>query len=115
MSAVQHKQIAARGGTVHYWVDRREGAECLVFTHGVTADHTMFEKQVERFAGRYTLILWDVPMHGLSRPYAGFSYRETAQILLSILDAEGIGQTFWWACPWAGIRASTLGRSTPSG
>lgn len=113
MSAVQHKQTAARGGTVHYWVDRREGAECLVFTHGVTADHTMFEKQVERFAGRYTLILWDVPMHGLSRPYAGFSYRETAQILLSILDAEGIGQAFLVGMSMGGYPCQHFGALYP--
>ncbi|MEE0753175.1 alpha/beta fold hydrolase [Frisingicoccus sp.] len=88
---MEHKQMTASGGTVHYWVDRAGmNSDCIVFTHGVTADHTMFEKQVRFFSGKYTLILWDVPLHGLSRPYHGFSYRDTADILYSILRKEKI-------------------------
>ena len=91
---MDHKQIAAQGGTVHYWIDRKEkDTACIVFTHGVTADHTMFEKQAEYFAGKYTVILWDVPMHGLSRPYQNFSYADTAEILHSILRKEKIEKT----------------------
>ncbi len=82
---MQHKTIAAQGGIVHYWIDIKENtANCIVFTHGVTADHTMFEKRVSCFSGKYTMLLWDVPMHGLSRPYQGFSYHDTAEILLKI-------------------------------
>lgn len=88
---MQNKQISAKGGTVHYWIHRKENdADCIVLTHGVTADHTMFEKQIDYFVGKYTLILWDVPMHGLSRPYENFSYRDTAEILHSILQRENI-------------------------
>ena len=88
---MQHKEIVARGGTVHYWISKKAGSsDCIVFTHGVTADHTMFEKQIDYFAGRYTLVLWDVPMHGLSRPYQNFSYRDTAEILHTILEKEDI-------------------------
>lgn len=88
---MQHKEIVAQGGTVHYWISKKAGSsDCIVFTHGVTADHTMFEKQIDYFAGRYTLVLWDVPMHGLSRPYQNFSYRDTAEILHTILEKEDI-------------------------
>ncbi len=92
---MQHKTISAQGGTVHYWISIKENAaHCIVFTHGVTADHTMFEKQVSYFSGNYTIILWDVPMHGLSRPYQGFSYRGTAEILHSILQKENMEKVF---------------------
>lgn len=92
---MEHKEINARGGVVHYWIDRAEDCQnCLVFSHGVTADHTMFEKQINYFSGQYTLLLWDIPMHGLSRPYAGFSYRETAKILYDILIQEKIKTVF---------------------
>ncbi len=88
---MEPKQIAAQGGTVHYWIDRgNAGSDCIVFTHGVTADHTMFEKQVEFFREKYTLILWDIPLHGLSRPYQRFSYRDTADVLYTILMEETI-------------------------
>lgn len=92
---MQHKQILTQGGTVHYWINKRENAsDCIVFTHGVTADHTMFEKQINYFANKYTMLLWDVPMHGLSRPYQNFSYCDTAEILHSILQRESIEKVF---------------------
>lgn len=90
---MQHKQILAQGGNVHYWIDKKDdGVDCIVFTHGATADHTMFEKQIEFFSDKYTIVLWDVPMHGLSRPYQKFSYRDTAEILHSILQEENINR-----------------------
>ena len=92
---MKHKTILAQGGTVHYWVSYNENVtDCIVFTHGLTADHTMFEKQVSYFTDKYTIILWDVPMHGLSRPYQNFSYRDTAEILHRILQTENIEKTF---------------------
>jgi pimeloyl-ACP methyl ester carboxylesterase len=50
----------------------------------------MFEKQTEYFEREYTVITWDVPLHGRSRPYADFSYRYCAEDLLAILDRERI-------------------------
>ena len=91
---MQHRTIRAQGGTVHYWIDKKENAESIVFTHGVTADHTMFEKQVSYFEKAYTLLLWDVPMHGRSRPYQNFSYQDTAEILHQILVREARHKVF---------------------
>lgn len=88
--------MTAPGGTVHYWIDRAgPGAECIVWVHGLTADHTMFERQVEYFSGRATQILLDLPLHGLSRPYKGFTYHDTADILHEILQIEHISSAFF--------------------
>lgn len=88
---MEHKQILGQGGIVHYWIDKTGStSDCIVFTHGLTADHTMFEKQVDFFSGKYTILLWDVPLHGLSRPYQNFSYHDTAEILHMILVKENI-------------------------
>ncbi len=58
---MEHRKILAQGGIVHYWIDKVDGAsDCIVFTHGLTANHTMYEKQVDFFAGKYTVLLWDV-------------------------------------------------------
>jgi Predicted hydrolases or acyltransferases (alpha/beta hydrolase superfamily) len=90
--STEHKQIVSKNGSVHYWICRNanQNAKCILFTHGVTANHTMFEKQVEYFKERYTVITWDVPLHGLSRPYHNFSYEQTAKELKTILNQEGI-------------------------
>ena len=89
---MEHKTIKGVGGEVHYWISRTNDAkkEIIVFTHGLTADHTMFEKQIKYFQKEYTVIVWDVPMHGLSIPYKDFSYENTAKDLNSILHQERI-------------------------
>ncbi len=50
----------------------------------------MFEKQTERFKQEYTVITWDVPLHGLSRPYSDFTYKNCADDLRGILEQEKI-------------------------
>lgn len=42
----------------------------LVFLPGLTADHRLFEKQVEHFIDKARLFVWDPPSHGESRPFA---------------------------------------------
>ena len=86
---MEHKTLATPGGTVHYWLDRAgPGAPCLVFTHGLTSDHRMLAPLAARFRGRATLLLWDVPLHGRSRPYTGFSFCAAADALEAILRRE---------------------------
>ena len=89
---MEHKTVHGIGGEVHYWISRviHRTNEAIVFTHGLTADHTMYEKQIEYFRNEYTVIVWDVPMHGLSMPYQNFSYKNTARDLNSILQQECI-------------------------
>lgn len=91
---MEHKCIKSERGTVHYWISRNHDKidKCIVFTHGLTANHIMFEKQVEYFSGDHTVITWDVPLHGESRPYKDFSYKNSAADLKEILDAENIGR-----------------------
>jgi pimeloyl-ACP methyl ester carboxylesterase len=88
---MDHKVITNQAGSIHYWV-AGQGKACIVFTHGATMDHGMFQHQVAYFKDRYMVIAWDVPAHGLSRPYDGFSMRAASEDLVSILDAEGVDQ-----------------------
>ncbi len=89
---MEHKTIKGERGEVHYWISRpyemMKGA--IVFTHGLTADHTMYEKQIAYFRDNYIVITWDVPMHGLSVPYDDFSYENTARDLNKIIEQESI-------------------------
>ena len=45
---------------------------------------------MQYFAQDYTVLSWDAPCHGKSRPYQGFSYQDAAEVLKGILDIEGI-------------------------
>ena len=64
----------------------------MVFLPGLTADHSLFEKQTEAFHDKYRIIVWDCPCHGKSRPYAEFSYAHVTAEPDRILRAEGVDQ-----------------------
>ena len=46
-------------GIIHYWFDKKEGGEevSLIFLPGLTADHRLFGKQIEYFAGKATVFV----------------------------------------------------------
>ncbi len=80
-------------GTIVYWVsDRADDAlPWLVFLPGLTADHRLFEKQLEHFEPRANCLAWDPPAHGESRPFVlDFAMDDFARWLHAILDAEGV-------------------------
>ena len=57
-------------GNIHYWTDKIDpDGVTLVFLPGLTADHRLFEKQMEYFRGKYNLFVWDAPGHNLSWPF----------------------------------------------
>ena len=89
---MNEKTCATDRGTIHYWVnDHVPGAPTLVFLPGLTADHRLFDKQVEFFEPRCNVFVWDAPGHAASRPFElSFSLADKARWLRDILAAEGI-------------------------
>lgn len=79
-------------GDIHYWLNITDTAgPTLVFLPGLTADHRLFDKQIEYFNGRYNLFVWDAPGHGLSWPFTfDFDMMDKARWLKEILDKENI-------------------------
>jgi pimeloyl-ACP methyl ester carboxylesterase len=88
---MEHRTITNQRGIIHYWVEGTS-EQTIVFTHGATMDHGMFQYQVKHFAKNYQVITWDAPLHGLSRPYRDFSLRHDADDLIQILGAENVAQ-----------------------
>lgn len=81
-------------GDIHYWVnDLSLNRTTLVFLPGLTADHRLFDKQVEAFQDKYNVLVWDAPGHGASRPFRlEFSLDDKAAFLHGILERENILQ-----------------------
>lgn len=79
-------------GSIHYWVNEIcEDKQTLVFLPGLTADHTLFNKQIEYFAPLYNVFVWDAPGHKSSWPFKfEFSLFDKAKWLDAILQKEGI-------------------------
>ncbi|BCU53213.1 hydrolase [Staphylococcus auricularis] len=88
------KSIRSTEGSVYYWTnDINISTEvAIVFCHGLTADHTLFDKQVQYLAHEYKLITWDLPLHGKSRPYRNFSFSNVNKELLAIFKKENINK-----------------------
>ena len=64
----------------------------ILFSHGFMMDHTMFDAQVEAFAGEYRCIRWDERGFGDTPSPADFSYWDSADDAVAVLDACGVDQ-----------------------
>ena len=90
---MQEKIYPTPCGGIHYWVSQEHGPDgvTLVFLPGLTADHRLFDKQVAFFEGKYNLLVWDAPGHGVSWPFRlEFSLMDKARWLDGILCAENL-------------------------
>ena len=79
-------------GTIHYWTNTvLPERKTLVFLPGLTADHRLFEKQIDAFEREFNILTWDAPGHAASRPFRlDFSLMDKAVWLYEILRKEGI-------------------------
>lgn len=89
---MDEKTFSTSYGKIHYWINRIcSDGMWLVFLPGLTADHRLFEKQLEGLGKKFNCFTWDAPAHGISRPYAlRFSMEDMARYLHEIFLKEGI-------------------------
>lgn len=90
---MQEKIYKTDHGDIHYWVSDiiQHDAVTLVFLPGLTADHRLFDKQVEYFEPQCNVFVWDAPAHAASWPFSfDFSLEDKARWLNEILDIENI-------------------------
>ena len=86
------KAFETAQGIVHYWMSTDGSCKDiqLVFLPGLTADHRLFDKQIEFFESRYPIFVWDAPGHASSYPFEmTFRLEDKAGWLNDILTAEG--------------------------
>lgn len=111
---ITQKQFKTENGNITYWVnDCSEQEFALVFLHGLTADHSLFEKQVSHFKERFKVLCWDAPAHGRSRPYLDFSYRSVAGHLKDILEREQISKAVFIGQSMGGFITQTFLKQYP--
>ncbi|MGI6259961.1 MAG: alpha/beta fold hydrolase [Anaerolineaceae bacterium] len=79
-------------GTIHYWISMIDvDALTLVFLPGLTADHRLYEKQIDHFKDKYNIIVWDAPGHAASWPFKfDFDLFDKAKWVNGILEQEKI-------------------------
>lgn len=80
-------------GFIYYWLNDFDKAEkiALIFLPGLTADHRLFDKQIEYFRDKFIVLVWDAPGHGLSYPFQlNFDLFDKVKWLNEILTKEEI-------------------------
>jgi 3-oxoadipate enol-lactonase len=82
---------AVNGITVSY-TDSGGDGPVVVFSHGYLMDSEMFEPQVAALAPEYRVITWDERGFGGTRATGPFSYWDSADDVLALLDHLGVGQ-----------------------
>jgi len=65
----------------------------IVFSHGWSLDHRMWEAQVEYFSANHRIILYDHRGHGRSdKPKTGYSIKQLVADLYSLIQGLGLGK-----------------------
>lgn len=79
-------------GNIYYWTNMiAEDIATLVFLPGLTADHRLFDKQIEYFENKYNVFVWDAPGHAASWPFCfDFTLMDKARWLNEIFEQENI-------------------------
>ena len=82
---------AAKNGdvSVHY-LDPGGDRPAVVFSHGFLMDHEMFEPQIEALREDYRCITWDQRGFGATEARGPFTYWDSADDLLAVMDACGV-------------------------
>ncbi len=83
--------IASINSTDIYYTDTGGDGPAVVLSHGLAMDHSMFDPQVAALSGEYRVIAWDERGHGETVTPGPFSYWDSAQDALGLLDHLGIG------------------------
>lgn len=89
---MEEKTYTTPCGTIHYWTNgKRHAPVSLVFLPGLTADHRLFDRQIEAFQEKYSVFVWDAPGHAASWPFDfAFDLKQKTIWLDEILRREGM-------------------------
>ena len=77
------------GVTIRYEDSGGDGPAVL-FSHGFMMDHTMFDEQVAALSGDYRCIRWDERGFGDTKAGGPFTYWDSADDAIGVLDACGV-------------------------
>src|ERR1700728_281132 len=84
--------VAAANGVEITYTDSGGQGPAVVFSHGFLMDHTMFDQQVAALAPEYRVITWDQRGFGGTRATGPFTYWDSADDVLALLDHLGVEQ-----------------------
>ncbi len=72
------------------FTDHGGDGPAVLFSHGFLMNRSMFDEQVAAFGGAYRCITWDERGFGETRAEGPFSYWDSANDAIAVLDACGV-------------------------
>lgn len=81
-------------GTNVYFEDSGGDGPAVVLSHGFLMDHSMFDPQVEALRKYHRVITWDERGFGNTRATDQFTYWDSANDVLALMDNLGIDAAF---------------------
>ena len=88
--------------------------EPMLLWPSLLTDHTLWDRQVTAFKGRYTTIALDPPGHGLSdRLTRHFEFEACARCYVEILDALGMERAHIVGNSWGAMIGATITATYP--
>lgn len=84
-------KTASLNGTTIAYEDSGGSGPAVILSHGFLMDHSMFDHQVAALRDRYRVITWDERGFGGTRATGEFTYWDSANDVLALMDHLGIG------------------------
>ena len=91
-----------------------DGAETILYLHGIGGDRTSFDAQIGAFGPRFTHVAWDMPGYGDSAPLPETTFPALAQAAVRLLDELGVGAAHIVGHSMGGMIAQELVASHPA-
>ncbi|HUY86701.1 MAG TPA: alpha/beta hydrolase [Acidimicrobiales bacterium] len=85
-------ELARVNGQEIAFEDTAGEGTAVLFSHGLLMDHSMFDAQVEFLRGEFRCIAWDQRGHGGTPATEPFSYWDSANDALALLDYLGVAE-----------------------
>lgn len=81
--------------SAHLYIEDTGGeGPAVIFSHGIMMDHEMFAPQIKSLRAEFRCISWDERGHGQTDQSGSWTYWDSAQDLLAILDQLEIDHAF---------------------
>jgi len=104
----------ARAGDVSFWYEEQGAGEPVLFLHGLTWDHTMWDAQVAALAGEYRCIALDFIGHGRTPDVDhDYSFWDLASYVARFLDDIGVPSAHVVGLSMGGMTAMRLALRHP--
>ena len=107
-------QIAHVNGVAITYEDSGGNGAAVLFSHGFLMDHTMFDSQVAALAPEYRCVRWDERGFGETLAPGPFTYWDSADDAVALLDHLGIDQAVFVGMSQGGFLSLRAALAHPS-